>query len=46
MSKLTMTPSAAALIYIKSDPKLSKVPDFYCGNEDSLADMKKLAGVK
>ena len=37
------TPAAAALIYLKSDPKLEKIPDFYASNEDALADMKRLA---
>ena len=37
------TPTAAALIYLKSDPKLEKIPDFYADNEDALADMKRLA---
>lgn len=37
------TPAAAALIYMASDPKLEKVPDFHCGNEEALADMKRLA---
>ena len=39
------TPAAAALIYVKSDPKLEKIPDFYADNETALADMKRLAGV-
>jgi len=37
------TPAAAALIYQASDPKLERVPDFYCSNDDALADMKRLA---
>jgi len=37
------TPAAAALIYMASDPTLEKVPDFHCGNEEALADMKRLA---
>ena len=37
------TPAAATLIYLKSDPKIERVPDFYCGNDDALADMKRLA---
>jgi len=37
------TPAAAAIIYLKSDPKLEKMPDFYCSNEEALADMKRLA---
>ena len=36
---------AASLIYMKSDPKLKRIPDFYCRNEEALEDMKKLAGV-
>ena len=35
--------AAAALIYLASDPKLEKIPDFYATNEDALADMKRLA---
>jgi hypothetical protein len=37
------TPAAAALIYLASDPKIEKIPDFYASNEVSLADMKRLA---
>lgn len=37
------TAAAAALIYRASDPSLEKVPDFYCGNEEALDDMKRLA---
>jgi len=37
------TPAAAALIYLKSDPKIEKIPDFYCENEEALEDMRKLA---
>ena len=37
------TPAAAALIYQASDPSLERVPDFYAGNADALADMKRLA---
>jgi hypothetical protein len=37
------TPAAAAMIYMASDPNLEKVPDFYCSNEEALADMKRLA---
>jgi pentapeptide repeat protein len=37
------TPAAAALIYQASDPKLERIPDFYCSNEAALADMKRLA---
>ncbi len=37
------TPAAAALIYMKSDPTLKKVPNFYTGNEAALEDMKQLA---
>jgi uncharacterized protein YjbI with pentapeptide repeats len=38
--------AAAALIYLKSDPKMEKIPDFYASNEDALADMKRLAGLE
>ena len=37
------TPAAAALIYIASDPKLEKVPNFYDTDANALADMKRLA---
>lgn len=37
------TPAAAAIIYMASDPKLEKVPDFYTDNETALADMERLA---
>ncbi len=37
------TPAAAAMIYLASDPKLEKMPDFYASNEVALADMKRLA---
>jgi len=37
------TAAAAAIIYIKSDPKIEKIPNFYASNEDALADMKRLA---
>jgi uncharacterized protein YjbI with pentapeptide repeats len=37
------TAAAAAMIYLKSDPKIERIPDFYANNEDALADMKRLA---
>ena len=37
------TPAAAALIYMASDPKLDRIPNFYATNADALADMKRLA---
>jgi uncharacterized protein YjbI with pentapeptide repeats len=37
------TPAAAALIYLRSDPNIERIPDFYAGNEAALADMKRLA---
>ena len=37
------TPAAAAIIYMKSDPQLERVPDFYASNAEALADMKRLA---
>jgi len=37
------TPAAAAMIYLASDPKIEKMPDFYCDNATALADMKRLA---
>ena len=38
------TAAAAALIYQASDPELERVPDFYCSNDEALADMARLAG--
>ena len=43
------TPAAAMAIYMASDPdrwKTERLPDFYCGNSDALADMKRMAGVE
>jgi len=40
------TAAAAALIYQASDPTLERIPDFYCTNEEAMADMARLAGVK
>jgi hypothetical protein len=37
------TPAAASLIYLASDPKLGKVPNFYAPDDEALADMKQLA---
>lgn len=37
------TPAAAAIIYIASDPKLEKVPDFYANNAEAMEDMERLA---
>jgi len=37
------TPAAAAMIYLASDPQIERIPDFYCGNTEALADMKRLA---
>ena len=37
------TPAAAAMIYLRSDPKLEKIPNFYASNDDALEDMKRLA---
>ena len=40
------TPAAAMAIYMASDPdrwKTERLPDFYAGNDDSLADMKRMA---
>jgi uncharacterized protein YjbI with pentapeptide repeats len=37
---------AAALIYLKSDPKLEKIPNFFADNETALADMKRLADLE
>ena len=40
------TPAAAALIYQASDPKLERIPDFYCDNDTALADMKPRADLE
>ena len=37
------TRAAASLIYLASDPKLERFPDFYCDNASALADMKERA---
>jgi len=37
------TPTAAAIIYQLSDPRLEKIPDFYCGNHEAMKDIKELA---
>ncbi|PRG59801.1 pentapeptide repeat-containing protein, partial [Burkholderia multivorans] len=40
------TSTAATLIYLASDPERwqkERLPDFYCGNDDALADMKRMA---
>ncbi|QEE24493.1 pentapeptide repeat-containing protein [Rhodanobacter glycinis] len=37
------TPTAAAMIYVASDPDLKRIPDFYCGNDAALDDMRRLA---
>ena len=35
--------AAAALIYLKSDPSIGRIPDFHADNETALADMRRLA---
>jgi len=37
------TPTAATVIYMASDPKLEKVPNFYATNAEAMDDMKRLA---
>ncbi len=37
------TPTAAAMIYMASDPQLERIPDFYCTNAEALEDMQRLA---
>lgn len=37
------TPRAAELIYMASDPSLNFIPDFYCDDDEALADMRRLA---
>jgi uncharacterized protein YjbI with pentapeptide repeats len=36
-------PTAAAMIYLASDPNLKMIPDFHASKEDAMADMKRLA---
>ena len=43
LERVMGTPAAAAIIYLKSDPTIERIPDFYCGNEEALEDMKRLA---
>jgi hypothetical protein len=37
------TSAAAAVIYLASDPKLERIPNFHATNEEALADMKRQA---
>jgi hypothetical protein len=37
------TSATAALIYMRSDPSLQTIPNFYASNEDALAALKRLA---
>ncbi len=37
------TEAAASLIYLASDPTLDRFPNFHCGNDEALADMKRQA---
>ncbi|WP_235515964.1 hypothetical protein, partial [Sphingomonas sp. Leaf32] len=37
------TPAAASLIYLASDPQIGRFPDFYCGNDAALEDMRAAA---
>jgi len=37
------TPAAAAMIYLASDPKIGKIPNFYADNESAMEDMRLLA---
>ncbi|AOJ10362.1 pentapeptide repeat-containing protein [Burkholderia mayonis] len=40
------TATAATLIYLASDPerwKIERLPNFYCGNDEALDDMKRMA---
>jgi uncharacterized protein YjbI with pentapeptide repeats len=42
----TKTLTAAQLIYLKSDPGLQKMPNFYADNKEALKELKKLAEVE
>jgi hypothetical protein len=37
------TSSAAAMIYMASDPGIERIPNWHASNEDALADMRRLA---
>lgn len=37
--------TAAAFIYMASDPTLERIPDWYASNKDTLADLTRLAGL-
>jgi hypothetical protein len=36
--------TAAAMIYMVSDPTMEKIPNWYASNKTALEDMKRLAG--
>ena len=40
------TSTAAAVIYMASDPELEQIPDWYTHDDAALADMARLAGVQ
>jgi Pentapeptide repeats (8 copies) len=37
------TPAAAAVIYLRNDPKIERIPNFYADNQTALEDMRRLA---
>jgi hypothetical protein len=37
------TSTAAAIIYMASDPGIERIPNWHASNEDALADMRRLA---
>ncbi len=37
--------TAAAFIYMASDPTLERIPDWYASSKDTLADLKRLASL-
>jgi hypothetical protein len=43
LEEMLGTVTAAALIYMASDPELEQIPDWFASNEDALADMERLA---
>jgi uncharacterized protein YjbI with pentapeptide repeats len=39
------TSTAATLIYLASDPSLTRIPDFHASDDEAMADMKRLAEI-
>jgi Pentapeptide repeats (8 copies) len=43
LEEKTDAQTAAVLIYLKSDPEIGKIPDFYADSEEVMKDMERLA---